>query len=388
MQSRSPVCAPCGSRPGMKAIAPLWALLALTAGCTEDAKKDTPPPGPPPVRSTTGATPPATSDAAVAPSAHACGAEGGSNADGETSAVFPRTIGEGAGKFCIDPQGEVRTYGEAGKYNMDEVCTTAFDGECEVYKNFKLKRVVTISYIDDGGKGINAEVVLSRFATPDGAYGLFTKRVVADRDPKGDGVPKPLTAGAAGAIGTGRAYMVRGNYLAELQYNSDSESPSQLAASSQKILTALATAIGDKLKGDAALPLSAKTLPTAGLVPSGIQYYPETVPGFGAVGPAAFGFYDEGGARTRVLSIARANEGEAKAAFAKVKGKGKPVAGVGDEAVQLNVAAGDKEVEFILARKGARVLGVGDEEFAVKSGSKPLGAEALTERAKKLVSTP
>lgn len=368
----------------MKAIVSLGALLALTVGCTEDAKKDTPPPGPPPTRATSAPTASAPPAASAAPSAHAC-EQAGKNVDPETAEVFPRLIGEDAGKFCIEPNGEVRTYGEAGKYSMDEVCTTAFDGECEVYKSFKLKRVVTVTYVDDAGKGTTAEIVLSRFATPDGAYGLFTKRVVADRDPKGEGVPKPLAVGAAGAIGTGRAYMVKGNYLAELQYNSDSESPSQLAASSQKVLTALATALGEKLKGEAELPASAKALPTAGLVPSGIQYYPSAVPGFGDVGPAAFGFYDESGTRIRLLSIVRANEGDAKAAFAKIKGKGKPVADVGDEATLVTVAP---EVQFVVARKGAKVLGVGDEELAGKEGPKSLGLEALTERAKKLLTTP
>lgn len=361
-------------------------------GCTE-SKQDTPPPGPPPPK-VGSAPPPGASAAAPGVSAHLCKDGGGQNTDAETAPFFARslTTPEGA-SYCLKPDGEVLTYGEKGKLTMDEVCTTAFDGECEVYKRFQLKRVVTLSYVDDAGKGVNVEVVLSRFATPDGAYGMFTKRVVADGDPKGEGVPKPMAAGTAGAIGTGRAYLVRGAYLVELQYNSDNETPQQLTAASAQALPAIAKSLGDKLPGEAVLPASAKALPSEGLVPNGIQYLPKemAVPGFGNVGPAAFGFYDAAGARTRVLSIVRATEAEAKATFATLKAKGKAVEGVGDEAVTLSVGGADKDaqkVDFVVARKGARIVGVGDEEFALKSGGKPQGFEALTEQAKKLVSAP
>lgn len=364
-------------------------------GCNE-SKQDTPPPGPPPPK--TGSAPPATSAAATAgdaaASAHVCAGGGGKNPDAESAAFTTQTLTTADGvQYCLEPDGEVLTYGEKGKLTMDEVCTTAFDGECEVYKRYQLKRVVTLSYVDDAGKGVNIEVVLSRFATPDGAYAMFTKRVVADGDPKGEGVPKPLAAGSAGAIGTGRAYVVKGAYLAELQYNSDNETPQQLTASSLKALTALGQALGTKLPGEAELLPSAKALPSEGLIPNGILYVSKEVdvPGFGKVGPAAFGFYDQGGERTRVLSIVRANEAEAKSTFATLKAKGKPVTGVADEAFAASVTLGEKDakpVDFVVARKGARIIGVGDEEFAVKAGGKALGADALTERAKKLVQAP
>ena len=98
---------------------------------------------------------------------------------------------------------------------MDEVCTTAFDGECEVYKRFVFKRVVSLRYVDGSGKGGTVEVNLSQFAEVAGAYGMFTLRVVAG-DPTEPSTPKPLAVGGrGGAIGTGRAYVWRGPYLAE-----------------------------------------------------------------------------------------------------------------------------------------------------------------------------
>jgi hypothetical protein len=368
-----------------------WVLSVasvFTAFACSESKQDTPPPGPPAPKASS--APPATSTTAATPGidAHVCAAGAGENPDAESASIFPSLVAPAGGiKFCLKPKGEVFSYGEKAKLPMDKVCTNAFDGECEIYKQFGLKRVVTLTYVDDPGKGVNVECVLSRFATADGAYGMFTKRVVADGDPKGEGVPKPLAAGAAGAIGTGRAYVVRGTYLVELQYNSDSESPQQLAASSLKALTAIGHDIGEKLPGEAVVPTSAKALPADGLVPNGVQYLMKDVPGFGAIGPAAFGFYDQAGVRTRVLSVVRSSEGDAKTAFGVIKAKGKPVAGVGDEAVVVSVGDAQK-VDYVVARKGARIVGVGDEEFALKSGGKPVGADALTERAKKLVAAP
>ena len=35
---------------------------------------------------------------------------------------------------------------------MDDVCTSAFDGECEVYKRFGLDRVVVLRYVDGAAR--------------------------------------------------------------------------------------------------------------------------------------------------------------------------------------------------------------------------------------------
>src|SRR5262245_45994067 len=168
-------------------------LLLLSSlaflGCKEDKPKPTPPPPPP--------------SAGVGTVAAACATGGGALTDPVSAPFFARTV-DG---YCIDPQGEIRTYGEKGKLSMDEVCTTAFDGECEVYKNFGLKRLVTLHHVDGAGKGGSGEVNLSQFADAAGAYGMFTLRVVAG-DPAEPSTPKVLPAGTAGAIGTGRAYVV------------------------------------------------------------------------------------------------------------------------------------------------------------------------------------
>lgn len=353
----------------------LASMLSTLAACKDDKpKEDTPPPPPPP--------------AASAAKAGACASGGGAVTDAVSAPFFPRS----AGGYCVDPQGEVKTYGEKGKLSMDEVCTTAFDGECEVYKRFKLKRVVSLRYVDGAGKGGTVEVNLSQFADVAGAYGMFTLRVVAG-DPVEGSTPKPLAAGGAGAIGTGRAYVWRGQHLAELQYNNELESPEQLAKSSDAILRALAAQVGDKLPGATTKPASAAMLPTENLVANGIVFQPTDLFGWSGVGPAAVGFYKEGDKRWRVVSIVKDDAEQAKDAFKTITSKpgSLPVAGTGDQAAHVVVApqGSGPKVEALVARKGRVVVGVMDEEYAVSGagGEKArVSKEDATAKLKPLLS--
>src|ERR1700735_238660 len=96
----------------------LLAVTLLLASCKDDkADRGAPLPPPPPVETTRPG---------------ACGDGGGTIEDPISAAFFPRTV---AG-YCVDPQGETRTFGEKGKRDMDAVCTTAFDGECAIYAQF------------------------------------------------------------------------------------------------------------------------------------------------------------------------------------------------------------------------------------------------------------
>jgi hypothetical protein len=174
-------------------VAPFLATLCLSSSAckSDDAKNDKPPPPPPPIAS--------------AAQADVCAGGGGQDPDPISGPFVARLVGG----YCLDPQGQPKTYGDQGKFSMDEVCTTAFDGECEVYKRFGLDRVVVLRYVDGTGAPNSVEVNLSRFKTPDGAYGMFTKRTVADGDPARATV-KPLAAGASGATSSSNAYVWRG----------------------------------------------------------------------------------------------------------------------------------------------------------------------------------
>jgi hypothetical protein len=275
-----------------------------------------------------------------------------------------------AGGYCIDPQSEPKTYGDKGKLSMDEVCTTAFDGECEVYKRFGLDRVVVLRYVDGSGAPNSVEVNLSRFKTPDGAYAMFTKRVVADGDPARATV-KPLAAGAAGATSSSNAYVWRGQYLAELTFVTEDTkmTPAQMAAANEKATGAIAKDIGSKLPGPTDLLASAAALPAASRIQLGIAYHSTDALGLKGIGPVAVGYYKEGDRRWRSIAMVRADADAAKDAFRafKLRPGALPVKGIGDEAVQvvLQEAPDRAKAEYVVARKGSTVEGIGDEELVL-----------------------
>jgi hypothetical protein len=254
------------------------------------------------------------------------------------------------------------------------VCTTAFDGECAVYNRFGLKRLVSLRYADGQGDA-TVDVYLSRFADATGAYAMFTKRVVADSDPAEPTTPKPMAAGAAGAIGTGRAYVWKEKYLAELQYNDEQATPEALAQASAKVLPLIAKAIGDALPGSSELPPPVAALPAEHRVTNGVQLLPKDALGVEGLGPVGVGYYQDGKLRWRDVALALSDEAKAKDAWKLVKSRpgALPVAGVGDEAVVVTLSSGATPEaprrEYVVARKGSLVEGVGDEGLAGKEAA-------------------
>jgi hypothetical protein len=291
-------------------------------------------------------------------SAHtdACANGGGQDTDALSAPFVPRS----AGGYCIDPQSEPKTYGDKGKLTMDEVCTTAFDGECEVYKRFGLDRVVVLRYVDGTGSPNSVEVNLSRFKTMDGAYAMFTKRVVADGDPANASV-KALSAQAAGAASSSNAYVWRASYLAELTFVTEDTkmTPEAMALANERSTAAIAREIGSRLPGPTDLPPSAAILPEAERLPLGIAYYPKDALGITGVGPLAVGYYEDGDKRWREVACVRSDVESAKEifrAFKREKG-----------AVQITRQEGPDraKADYIVARKASLVAGVGDEELVL-----------------------
>lgn len=330
----------------------LAAALPLLAGCPskDSARKDEPPPPPPPPASA-GLTP------------GACTGGGGEVKDKVSEGFFPRA----AGGFCLDPNGETKTYGENAKHPKEEVCTTLFDGECEIYIRYKLARVVALRYVDGAGKGATVDVILSSYADVPGAYGMFTKRVIADSDPAEESAPKPFAAGGAAVLGTGRAYVWRGQYVVELQYNNEQESPEQLTKSSGAVLPVLAKEIGAKLPGGLDKPASAKALPVDGLVSAqAIEFLAKEPLGLKGIGAAAVGFYKESDKRFRLVAIANQDADQARDAMKSLakRPEALPVSGVGDEATLVVIKQGAMKVEYLFGRKGPLVGGVGDDDYA------------------------
>jgi hypothetical protein len=340
----------------VRPVAFVVGTLAVVVGCKKDESSGDRPAPPPP--------PPAPS--VVPAESRPCASGGGQNTDPISAPLVPRS----AGGYCLDPQGEPKTYGDKGKLSMDEVCTTAFDGECEVYKRFGLDRVVVLRYVDGSGAPNSVEVNLSRFTKDDGAYAMFTKRVVADADPVRATV-KPLAAGASGATSSSNAYVWRGPYLAELTFVTEDTkmTPADMARANEQSTGAIAKDIGAKLPGGTAPLPAAAALPAPGRIPLGIAYYTKDALGLSAIGPLAVGYYKDGDKRWRDVAISRPDVEGAKEAFRpfKLKPGSLPIKAAGEEAVQVVIqeASDRAKAEYVVARKGALVAAVGDEELVL-----------------------
>ncbi|MDP9002232.1 MAG: hypothetical protein M3O46_19235 [Myxococcota bacterium] len=354
-------------RPHRFAFAALTLFVTLGA-CDKkgDARDDRPPPPPTSIAS-----------------AHAdlCAEGGGLDTDAISAPFFPRLIERADGRpYCLDPQSEPKTYGDKAKLSMDEVCTTAFDGECEVYKSFGLERVVVARYVDGNGAPNSVEVNLSRFATQDGAYAMFTKRVVADGDPARASV-KPMAAGAAAATSSSNAYVWRGQYLVELTFVTEDTkmTPADMSRANEQSTGAIAKDIGGRLPGGSGLPAAATVLPVPSRLPLGIAYYPRDALGLSGVGPAAVGYYRDGDKRWRDLAVVRLDADGAKETFRafRLRPGAASIKGLGDEAVHLFLqeAPDRAKAEYVVARKGSLMAAVGDEEL-VLDPSTPLERQA------------
>lgn len=335
----------------LRRLSPL-ALVAFLAACSrsdDPRPRGTPPPPP----------------QALKPAA--CAAGGGKLADTISAPFFPTA----PGGFCLDPNGGDKSYGEAATQPLDGICTHVFDGECEIYKGYGVRRVVEARYVDGSGTAATIEVYLSRFGTTEGAYAMFTRRVVGDGDPADDATPRPVEGGGSAALGIGNAYLWRGLYLAEITYSDETSAEAAIKAAGAGTLPGFVKEMGAKLPGDTALPPAAASLPTQDLLPLGIRFMTKDLLGVEGTGAGVFGYYRAGAKRWRVASMLRADEDQAKdvlTTLAKLPGAAKEKT-AGETFVRAMRKEGESPAaEWIFARAGKRVLGVGDEVRVLRSG--------------------
>jgi hypothetical protein len=223
-----------------------WALgvsLGLMACSKPEEPRREPPPPP-----------------AVTAKAGACAAPG-KLGDAQSAPFFPATTGG----FCLDPNGGEKTFGDGAALPLDHICDL-FDGECEIYKGYGARRVVDVRYVDGSGTPATIEVYLSKFSTSEGAYAMFTRRVVGEGDPADESTPKATVGGGAAALGLGNAYLWKGLFLVELTYNNEAANEAAIKVASEKLLPVLVREMGEKLPGETALPPSAAALPKDGML--------------------------------------------------------------------------------------------------------------------------
>jgi hypothetical protein len=294
--------------------------------------------------------------------------------DAISAPFFPPTEAD----YCLDPHGDEKTYGDQGKLKIDELCTTALDGGCEEYKRFGVTRSVIVHYVANAGAG-SVEVFLSQFSA-DGAYAIYTTRLTGEIDPADEHAARPLAiADARGALGTGKAYAERGPYFLELTYSNDQETPERMKASSDAILSSLAKAIAAKLPSAPDMPASAKALPETDRIANGVAYFQKDGLGVKGGGAGAIGYFRSGDKRWRELAAVRDTADQAKDLIHALRAKpgALPIANLGDDAVVvvLQPSPDRAKIEWVVARKGANVFGVGDEEFAIQDAKAHLSKD-------------
>lgn len=333
-----------------------YLLLGVLLGVLLVGCKDDPSPTPAPTASLT---------ATASAQAIACTGEGKIN-DPRNVAALPTTTGS----FCLDPNASDRGYGENASEPLDAV-RGLFDGEWSAYEQLGIKRVVEARYVDGKGSGATIDVKLSTFRDSGAAYAMFTRRVVGDGDPAHPDTAKPIAGGGQAALGWGNAFVWRGSHLAEIMYNDVSgASDKAIKAEGDELLPPLSKALGEQLGGPRKLPVSAEALPEEGRLPLGIRYLTEEVAGVSGTGEGAFGYYADDERRWRVMSIVKGDEDQAKdvfASFERVEGAAEEE-NIGAEAVRLMLRLGGAQTEWIVARKGPRILGLGDEPRVLRAG--------------------
>lgn len=273
--------------------------------------------------------------------------------------------------YCIDPTGSDRAYGEAAKAPLDGICDV-FDGECEIYKRHDVRRVVEVRYIDGQGSSATIDVYLSKFASRDKAYAMFTKRVVGDGDPAHADAHRPMEGGGAAALGIGNGYLWRGLFLAELTLNDETASTKELKRRADRLLPQLAKQLGAKLPGATERPEAVAALPSDGRLPLGIRYITTDVLDIQGAGPGAIGYYRSGKLRWRLLSVGCRDADQAEdvlSTMRSAKGAAKEE-DLGEGAVRLVSQNGPAapQTEWLVARSGRMVLGIGDESLVLREG--------------------
>ena len=310
--------------------------------------------------------------ASASPSASAAAAAGPCQRapkpnDAANLAHLPPSVGT----FCLDPSGSDKAYGEEAKEPIGGLCDL-IDGGCDVYQHFGVRRVVAVRYVDGSGTPATIDLMLSKFASRDAAYAMFTERVVGDGDPAMADAPKPIPGTGSAALGVGNATLWRGSFLAELTFSDERASVATLRARADALLPELVRKLGDQLPGDAALPPAAASLPEQDRLPLGVKLVTDEALGVHGTGPAALGYYQAAAQRWRQLGIVGRDVDHAKdvvRSFRALPGATEEkTLGDGGARAVVQDPPGSPQSEWLVARIGNVVAGIGDDTTALHEG--------------------
>ncbi len=283
-----------------------------------------------------------------------------------TKGFFPAKVGS----FCLDEDGG-RAVGEGTKERLENL-SDFFDGEAEVYHRHQVRRVTQFRYVSTTSPA-TIDLLVSKFASKEFAFAMFTKRVTGDGDPADDATAQPLAVQGAAAVGTGNAYLWQGEWLFEIVYNDDKAAPDALAKAAAAIVPELTKNIAERVKADTEWPDDVKLLPSKDQVPSGFRLVLEDAFPF-AKGPGRFGmrYYSDRGRRfrfARLSDTAEASQRWLKKFGGAIKPNEGPTVSGADEVLSGVFKDGDVEVEALAVRKGAMLIVVQDEPRVLRAGA-------------------
>lgn len=289
------------------------------------------------------------------------------------------------GALCVDPNTPPRMYGEQTPNAMDLVCTELFNGECELYKSFGLRRVTTLRYVKNDGSLAAVNAVVSRFVGSMGALSFYSRRVLANQDPKL--VTLQAIEGVEGAaLGNGVAYLWAGPFVVELTYTNEQETPAQVKASSRELLSQLVRA-GGSGNPPKALPPPALVLPAEGRLPFGLSIEPRDGFGVSGLGPVATGYYEREGKRYRIAVSQSDSEAAAKDVYTglhRLPGR-HSLKEVPYDAFEVRDAVPDRPPTLWLVGKlNNRVVAVMDEPLAMEGSTQEQRAAFCLDRNAKM----
>jgi|GEM_PF-1275119 len=271
---------------------------------------------------------------------------------------LPSDLPRRAAGHCVDPRIDVRSYGLGAKAPLDSVCTELFNGECELYKTYGLQAVRTFEYVPTVGTDHAVSVVVSEFRSGQGAFGFYTRRILAGGPPEGLTV-QPIEVSGQGALGPGIAYLRRGRHVVELTYVSLTDTPAEVERKSRQLLPPLARDISLSLGGDEELPTVARRAALPGVLELGIELPPDGLFGLTGTGPYAVAYFGEPQPH-RAISIESADEASAKDTLRLLLTSGASRKIKGSDVVTLRLAQEEQSPEtWYLLRRERLILAIG-----------------------------
>ncbi len=292
-----------------------------------------------------------------------------SEEDDEFRRVMPLRIGG----FCLDPNHDVRLHGEEAESPIEQICTELPGAPCNEPGGHRLRRVLTSRYIrSDASRGA-ISVRLLRFSNGEAAYGYFTDRVLTSEDPAQNQLEAVEVAGQAvlgrSLPGAESALLWRGRYVLLLSYGNEQLTPAQLKEQGRPALEQVLGAFGGTLDGDTSLPAVVRRLPTKERIALGVRLSPKDSLGVSGAGPGAVGYYQRGPKRYRIFVSATLDADTARDVERTLrrtpgyrKLKDMPYDAF---ELELSIRPDAPSATWLVAKRDATVVAVGDEQFAL-----------------------